>query len=134
MAFSSTHSSSEELRSRPVHSTYGESVRPKAWRVIHACEFARDVLPVVEGQVASGMRPYIVTPQGEGSAELYLSGHRQDQPRSLSLLRSWQDVRTWRKSIFDCDPENPPDSANTEAGWAALSAWRSSLSSLVPPP
>jgi glycosyltransferase involved in cell wall biosynthesis len=124
MAFSSTHSSNEELRSRPVHSTYGESVRPRAWRVIHACEFARDVLPVVEGQVASGMRPYIVTPQGEGSAELYLSGHRQDQPRSLSLLRSWQDVRNWRKSILDCDPENLADIVHAHCFAAGMAAVR----------
>ncbi len=45
---------------------------------------ARDVLPVVEGQVAVGMRPYIVTPQGAGTAELYLSGENQDS-RVLSL-------------------------------------------------
>ncbi|HXA84050.1 MAG TPA: hypothetical protein VNZ47_03175, partial [Candidatus Dormibacteraeota bacterium] len=41
--------------------------RGKVWRVIHACEYARDVLPVVEGQLAVGMRPFIVTPQGAGS-------------------------------------------------------------------
>ena len=61
--------------------------KAKVWRVIHACEYARDVLPVVEGQVAVGMRPFIVTPQGAGSAELYLSGGNQEQPRALSLLR-----------------------------------------------
>src|ERR1700732_5307000 len=76
--------------------------RAKVWRVIHACEYARDVLPVVEGQVAVGMRPFIVTPQGAGAAELYLAGRNQDPPRSLSLLRSWQDVRNWRKSLLDC--------------------------------
>ena len=43
-------------------------------------EYARDVLPLVEGQVAAGMRPFIVTPQGAGTAELYLSGSRQEQP------------------------------------------------------
>ena len=73
--------------------------------MIHACEYARDVLPVVEGQVAAGMRPYIVTPQGAGSAELYLARPGQEQVRSFSLLRSWQDVRNWRKSILECDPE-----------------------------
>ncbi|HEY2394306.1 MAG TPA: hypothetical protein VGK22_24260, partial [Candidatus Angelobacter sp.] len=44
--------------------TVSRGHRTKVWRVIHACEYARDVLPVVEGQVAVGMRPYIVTPQG----------------------------------------------------------------------
>ena len=85
------------------------SGRTKIWRVIHACEYARDVLPVVEGQVAVGMRPFIVTPQGAGAAELYLSGGNHEQPRSLSLLRSWQDVRNWRKSLLDCAPETTSD-------------------------
>lgn len=124
MAFSSAHTSKEDARSGPVSNPFGQSVRPRAWRVIHACEFARDVLPVVEGQVASGMRPYIVTPQGEGTAELYLSGRRQDQPRPLSLLRSWQDVRTWRKSILDCDPETSADIVHAHCFAAGMAAVR----------
>lgn len=107
-----------------VHSFLSETSRARAWRVIHACEHARDVLPVVEGQVAAGMRPYIVTPQGAGSAELYLSGRRQDQPRSLSLLRSWQDVRNWRKSILDCDPENSADIVHAHCFAAGMAAVR----------
>src|SRR5215475_13456839 len=83
--------------------------RVRAWRVIHACEYARDVLPVVEGQVSAGMHPFIVTPQGAGAAELYLSGKPHEDPRSLSLLRSWQDVRNWRKSLLDCAPEVSSD-------------------------
>ena len=124
MAFSGAHTSKEDARSGPVPNPMGQVVRPRAWRVIHACEFARDVLPVVEGQVASGMRPYIVTPQGEGTAELYLSGRRQEQPRSLSLLRSWQDVRTWRKSILDCDPENSADLVHAHCFAAGMAAVR----------
>lgn len=106
-------------------SSLGNSSRARAWRIIHACEYARDVLPVVEGQVAAGMRPYIVTPQGAGSAELYLSGRRQDQPRTLSLLRSWQDVRNWRKSILDCDPENSADLVHAHSFAAGMAAVRS---------
>jgi glycosyltransferase involved in cell wall biosynthesis len=124
MAFGGAHTSQEDFRSGPGPNTLGQSMRSRAWRVIHACEFARDVLPVVEGQVASGMRPYIVTPQGEGTAELYLSGRHQDQPRSLSLLRSWQDVRTWRKSILDCDPENSADIVHTHCFAAGMAAVR----------
>jgi len=102
----------------------GEPTRARSWRVIHACEYARNVLPVVEGQIAAGMRPYIVTPQGAGSAELYLSGRGQDQPRSLSLLRSWQDVRNWRKSILDCDPENSADVLHGHCFAAGMAAVR----------
>src|ERR1700746_2402314 len=76
----------------------------KNWRVIHACEHVRDVLPVVEGQVAAGMQPYIVTPQGAGAAEMYIGKNDLEQPDALSLIRAWQDVRHWRKSLLECDP------------------------------
>ncbi len=99
--------------------------RSTRWRVIHACEYARDVLPLVEGQVAAGMRPFIVTPQGAGTAELYLSGSRQEQPRTLSLLRSWQDVRNWRKSLLDCDPETTSDIVHAHCFTAGMAAVRS---------
>lgn len=97
----------------------------RRWRVLHACERARDVLPLVEGQIAAGMRPYIVTPQGAGSAELYLAGHGQDHARALSLLRSWQDVRNWRKSILDCEPESCADLVHTHSFAAGMAGVRS---------
>lgn len=105
-------------------SSQRRSGRTKVWRVIHACEYARDVLPVVEGQVAVGMRPFIVTPEGAGSAELYLSGGNHDQPRSLSLLRSWQDVRNWRKSLLDCAPETTSDIVHAHCFAAGMAAVR----------
>jgi glycosyltransferase involved in cell wall biosynthesis len=110
------HSNGVSARHRPG--------RTKIWRVLHACEYARDVLPVVEGQVAIGMRPFIVTPQGSGSAELYLSGGNHDQPRSLSLLRSWQDVRNWRKSLLDCAPETTSDIVHAHCFAAGMAAVR----------
>jgi glycosyltransferase involved in cell wall biosynthesis len=102
-----------------------DGARARVWRVIHACEYARDVLTVVETQIIVGMRPYIVTPHGAGSAELYLSGRQQDQPRSLSLLRSWQDVRNWRKSILECDPENSAELVHAHSFAAGMAAVRS---------
>src|SRR5215510_1037109 len=89
--------------------------KPRNWRVIHACEYARDVLPVIEGQVFAGMRPFIVTPMGAGTAELYLSRKDLEQPDGLSLLRAWQDVRNWRKSLLECDPENTADMVHTHS-------------------
>ncbi|HET9183419.1 MAG TPA: glycosyltransferase [Candidatus Angelobacter sp.] len=124
MGFSGMHPSSPDQGSRAPQSAFKEFGRPRAWRVIHACEYVRDVLPVVEGQVAAGMRPYIVTPAGEGSAELYLSGRGQDQPRSLSLLRSWQDVRNWRKSLLDCAPETAADIVHAHSFSAGMAAVR----------
>ena len=121
------------MTTRPLHfSTQARSAdhsrasrKSRNWRVIHACEYARDVLPVVEGQVAAGMQPYIVTPCGSGSAEVYLSAKTAEQPRPLSLIRSWQDVRGWRKSILDCDPENSADLVHAHTFAAGMAAVRS---------
>jgi hypothetical protein len=91
------------------------TTRSANWRVIHACEYARDILPVIEGQVAAGIRPYIVTPQGSGTAELYLAKRDLGERAALSLLRAWQDVRNWRKSLLECDPENSSDLVHTHS-------------------
>ena len=94
-----------------------DAPRPKSrqWRVIHACEYARDVLPILEGQIAVGMRPFIVTPMGAGTAEAYLAKKELEEPDALSLLRAWQDVRNWRKSLLECDPENKADLVHTHS-------------------
>src|SRR5262252_6440439 len=101
------------------------ATKTRSWRVIHACEHARDVFPVVEGQVAVGMQPYIVTPCGSGSAEVYLVSRQVEQSRPLSLIRSWQDVRGWRKSILECDPENSADLVHAHTFAAGMAAVRS---------
>ncbi len=102
----------------------GERSKPKSWRVIHACENAREVLPVIEAQLSAGMRPYIVTPGGAGTAEAYLSGYDQDQQRTLSLLSAWQDVRTWRRSLLECDPETRADLVHAHAFSAGMAGVR----------
>jgi Glycosyl transferase 4-like domain len=102
----------------------GGQTRVRGWRVLHACEFARDVLPVAEGQVAVGMFPYIVTPHGAGAAELYLSGKDPGPARPLSLLRSWQDVRNWRKAILDCAPETTADLVHAHSFASGMAAVR----------
>jgi glycosyltransferase involved in cell wall biosynthesis len=122
---SSSFSTAQQRGQSDATGTLPRFTKAKVWRVIHACEYARDVLPVVEGQVAVGMRPFIVTPQGAGTAELYLSGGNQDQPRSLSLLRSWQDVRNWRKSLLDCAPETTSDLVHAHCFAAGMAAVRS---------
>jgi len=94
--------------------------------VIHACERARDVLPLVEGQLAVGMRPYIVTPQGCGAAESYLGSSGPETARPASLLRAWQDVRNWRQSLSQCDPRAPAEIIHAHsfaAGMAAVRGW-----------
>lgn len=96
--------------SQPIPRSKGRS-----WRVIHACEYARDVLGVVEGQVMIGMQPYIVTPYGAGTAEAYLKKTDLEQAVTLSLLRAWQDVRNWRKSLLECNPEQTADLIHTHS-------------------
>jgi glycosyltransferase involved in cell wall biosynthesis len=124
------------MRARPKHLTVRHqtadgavpATKTRSWRVIHACEHARDVFPVVEGQVAAGMQPYIVTPCGSGSAEVYLASRQVEQSRPLSLIRSWQDVRGWRKSILECDPENTADLVHTHTFASGMAAVRSCTS------
>lgn len=106
---------SSVLRPNSTGPSRTRSTKSKSWRVIHACEYARDILPAVEAQITAEMRPYIVTPQGSGTAELYLSGAGQEQAATLSLLRAWQDVRNWRKSLLECDPENTSDVVHTHS-------------------
>jgi hypothetical protein len=107
-----------------VRESVSSATRIKNWRVIHACEYVRHVLPVVESQVSAGMRPYIVTPTGAGAAELYLSSQQADQPANLSLLRAWHDVRNWRKSLLECDPENTADVLHAHSFAAGMAAVR----------
>ena len=116
----------EPHRSR-TSETVSQSVdgpKSRSWRVIHACENAREVLPVIEAQLSAGMRPYIVTPGGAGTAEAYLSGYDQEQERALSLLSAWQDVRTWRRSLLDCDPETRADLVHAHAFSAGMAGVR----------
>src|SRR5262245_31662941 len=42
------------------------------WKVIHACEQARDVLRIIECQLAVGMRPCLITPTGFASGLNYV--------------------------------------------------------------
>ena len=69
--------------------------KPRAWHVIHACEYARDVEGIVEAQIAAGMFPYVVTALGKS---------KKDAPDQASLMQAWQGVRTWRKQLDECAP------------------------------
>jgi glycosyltransferase involved in cell wall biosynthesis len=68
-------------------STAARSVRP--WSVAHACNLAREVTDVVDAQLHVGMRPYLLT----------LDGQRDTKGNPVSLLQRWQDVRRWRKQF-----------------------------------
>jgi hypothetical protein len=89
-------------RKTPVAQSASNGVRP--WNVVHACLQARDVLPLLDVQVSAGMKPFLVTPHGSGTPDLYLRG-TEESAKPTSLLSAWNDVRQWRRSLLDADPD-----------------------------
>lgn len=68
----------------------------RKWHVVHACEYARDVVDLVDAQIAAGMQTYVVTRQvGALTAPAGTAAHGQPG----SLMQAWQDVRLWRKQL-----------------------------------
>src|ERR671937_898181 len=59
-----------------------------AWKVVHACEIAREVLPLVEGQIVSGMRPFLLTPGGSGFASTFRE-NQTETAAPVPLLQTW---------------------------------------------
>lgn len=70
--------------------------KARCWEVLHGCEDATTLFEVVDAQLAVGMRPYIVTPNGV---------LRRQEPaakaQKTSLIQMWQEVRRWRKHLED---------------------------------
>ena len=63
-----------------------------------------EVADVVAGQLAVGMRPSVVTPEGFVLFADALRMKPGSAPSQNSLLNAWNDVRHWRKVILDADP------------------------------
>jgi hypothetical protein len=96
-------SSSQKAIKDPLLSTVGGHIR--AWCVIHACDCAREVIHLIDGQRAVGMKPYLLTAPETGS-----DGEVSGSPASLlkhgqsgSLLTAWNEVRDWRKALTHPD-------------------------------
>src|ERR1041385_358495 len=89
-------------RKTPAAQSASNGVRP--WNVVHACLQARDVLPLLDVQVSAGMKPFLVTPHGSGTPDLYLRG-TEESAKATSLLSAWNDVRQWRRSLLEADPD-----------------------------
>ena len=108
-----------------------ETRRPSAksypWNVIHACELARDVLPLVEGQLAVGMRPSLLTPNTAGAARLFKTG-RQEEARSISLLQTWGHVREWKNLMHESAAETSSELLHAHSFSAGMAAVRVSSS------
>src|SRR5690348_4983534 len=88
----------QAMRTGLSHSDKHENAphRKHPWMVIHACELARDVLPLLEGQLAAGMRPSLLTPSGIAGASSFLKAPKRESVAPVSLLNTWGHVRQWR--------------------------------------
>jgi glycosyltransferase involved in cell wall biosynthesis len=117
VAASTIHPATEKTRSRP-----------HAWKVVHACELAREVLPLVQGQLAAGMRPYLLTPTGYGSARKFLQAHDEERDLPVSLLDTWKHVRHWRRLLTESAAETSAEIIHTHSFAAGMAAVRASNS------
>jgi glycosyltransferase involved in cell wall biosynthesis len=97
--------------------------RQHPWTVIHACERARDVLPLIEGQLAAGMRPSLLTPAGSGGLA-FLETPKRERP--ISLLNTWSHVREWRSLMNESAAETACDILHAHSFSAGMAAVRAS--------
>lgn len=93
------------------------------WRVVHACEQARDVLAVVECELVVGMRPFIVTARGSGTACKYYRSPKE-KIQTASLLQAWSDVRTWKRLLIESDPEGTAEVVHAHSFAAGMAGVR----------
>ena len=97
-------------KARQLHSTASPPSREalqasRAWRVVHACDSVRQVLPVVEAQASAGMKPYILTPQGECLGQSGFRSRPLEASKPTSLLTAWSEVRNWRRNFLTSEVE-----------------------------
>jgi hypothetical protein len=77
----------------------------RSWRVLHACERAAPIASVLEIQVAAGMRPSLLLP--DGLVHPHDWGREASEAASRkSLLGAWHEVRQWRRSMLEADPHH----------------------------
>lgn len=94
-------------------------VRP--WCVLHLFDEIGGVAPVLELQIAAGMRPRAYTPSGPAEPATWLMD--SNSGRVPSLLTAWREVRNWRRWITDNDGQfDVAHSHSFSAGMAAARA------------
>src|SRR5690242_12390248 len=97
------------------------------WKVVHACESAAEILALVEGQIVSGMRPFLLTPAGSGVAAAF-SKHAQQVAAPVSLLKTWSHVREWRRLLHESAAETSAEIIHAHSFAAGMAAVRGSAS------
>src|SRR5256885_7703512 len=119
----SSHAPGKLLQSTPTESSRNAGeVLP--WKVVHACERARDVLTLVQSQLAVGMRPHLVTPRGFGSATIYLGKPLKEKSSPVSLLQEWNRVRNWKRLLSESDSDNAAEIVHAHSFAAGMAAVR----------
>src|SRR5438552_6855347 len=101
----------------------GSSPEVRPWNVVHACTQARDILPLLDVQVSAGMRPFLVTPHGSGTPDLYLRA-AEENAKPASLLTAWNDVRQWRRSLLEADPDQAAEIVHAHSFASGMAAGR----------
>src|SRR3954463_3341631 len=91
--------------------------------VVHACSQVRDILPLVDVQVSAGMKPFLVTPLGSGTPDLYLR-RTEENAKPTSLLSAWNDVRQWRRSLLEADPDQTAEIVHAHSFAAGMAGVR----------
>jgi len=99
--------------------------RPHPWTVIHACERARDVLPLVEGQLAAGMRPSLLTPADVGGTA-FLEAPKREYLQPVSLINTWNHVRKWRTLMNESAADISSEILHAHSFSAGMAAVRAS--------
>ena len=94
--------------------------------VIHACEFARDVLPILEGQLAAGMRPSLLTPSGVMATTTFIEAPKPESLTPVALLHTWNHVREWRRLMNESAAETSSEILHAHSFSAGMAAVRAS--------
>src|SRR3954468_6385754 len=121
MAGTAVHPFHPSTREQLPSSKQSDEVHP--WSVVHACTQARDILSLLDVQVSAGMRPYLVTPHGSGTPDLYLRADEENS-KPASLLTAWNDVRQWRRSLLGVDPSQSAEIVHAHSFSSGMAAVR----------
>jgi len=87
---------------------------------------ARDVLPLLEGQLAAGMRPSLLTPTGITAVNPFLEAPKRESIQPVSLLHTWNHVREWRSLMNESAAETSSEILHAHSFSAGMAAVRAS--------
>ena len=110
----------QSLQAEGAHAFSPAPVKPeiatlsRPWRAIHACDSVHQVLSAVEAQAVVGMRPYVLTPQGECLKQSCFRSRRLEAPKPVLLLNAWGEVRKWRRNLMETEVERGIAAANAD--------------------